>query len=196
MIYPINAGIIIETDKRFPLEYSAHIFEKAIKFAGEGVVGVDISGLSREKFDIDGYIPLYASAQKAGLGTTIHTGEVTGPDEMREIITKLNPKRIGHGFRCSEDPALMAEIVKRGIVLEICPSSNLATQAIKDRDDMAQRIAILKKHKVPFTINTDGPVSFVTNVAKEFKTLYEKNILSLEDIEQCKSNAKKAGFVR
>ena len=34
--------------------------------------------------------------------------------------------RISHGVRAVEDPSLVAEIAERGLVLEVCPGSNVA----------------------------------------------------------------------
>jgi len=195
MVYPIKVWLIIETDKRFETEKSIKIFEKAIKYNKEWIVGIDISWLSRDPFDIKWLADIFQKAKDTGLWTTVHTWEVTWPDEMWTILDKLNPDRIWHWFRCSEDPKLMKEIVKRNIVLELCPSSNLATKAILNRKDMANRFKILKKYNVPFTINTDGPISFMTNVGNEFKKLYEHGILSIEDIKKAKKHAKKASFI-
>src|SRR6185312_7885581 len=64
-----------------------------------------------------------------GLHTTIHAGETCGPESMWAALRHLSPERIGHGLRALEDPALMDELARRGVALDICPTSNLKTGA-------------------------------------------------------------------
>ena len=66
---------------------------------------------------------------------TIHVGEEGGDhglEEIAEVIEALRPDRIGHGILAAREPELMAELRERGIVLEICPTSNLLTKALPD----------------------------------------------------------------
>lgn len=57
---------------------------------------------------------------------TIHCMETTGPERGWQAL-ELKPQRLGHGINAVRDPRLVEEIGKRGIVLEICPLSNLLT---------------------------------------------------------------------
>ena len=74
----------------------------------------------------------------AGLGTTVHTGETThtGPEGVLAVIEKLKPARIGHGIAAAQSDEAMRKLVERGIVLELCPSSNLRTHAVADVADL------------------------------------------------------------
>ena len=77
------------------------------------------------------------TAREAGLGVTIHVGEEggqTGRDEIAEVVEHLRPDRIGHGILAADDETLMAQLRDGGIVLEICPTSNLLTKALTDED--------------------------------------------------------------
>src|SRR3970282_1220844 len=79
--------------------------------------------------------PLVEEARAAGLGVTIHVGEEGGDfglEETREVVEMLRPDRIGHGILAARDPALMAALREREIVLEICPTSNLLTKALQN----------------------------------------------------------------
>jgi adenosine deaminase len=84
---------------------------------------------------------------------------------------------------------------ERGIVLEICPSSNLATRAVSSLEELG---AVLKKfweHGVKFTINTDGPYLLDTNMRSEVRLLREGGLLSDEQIDQALRWAREATFV-
>ncbi len=69
---------------------------------------------------------------------TIHCMEVMPPERGWDGL-KLNPDRIGHGLRAIEDPALVKEIARRGIPLEMCVRSNLVTGAVKRIEDHPMR---------------------------------------------------------
>jgi adenosine deaminase len=51
----------------------------------------------------------------------------------------------------------MGQISEAGIVLEICPTSNLPTQALPDEQAVRDTFRTFAEHGVPFTMATDGP---------------------------------------
>ena len=91
------------------------------------VVGLSIdgdeasSGPTGERF-----APAFERAAEHGLRRAVHAGESSGPDGVRYAVRLLLAERIDHGVRAVEDPTLVAELVDRGIPLDVCPSSNLA----------------------------------------------------------------------
>jgi adenosine deaminase len=97
----------------------------AIRSAGDGVVGLNAAG--SERTGIEPFADLFARARAAGLGVVPHAGEWAGPENVWATIEHYHPDRIGHGVRAIEDPALVAELARIGLPLEICPLSNLAT---------------------------------------------------------------------
>lgn len=194
--YPVRAGLILMMDRRFTRQQNEIIAEKAARFAPEGVVGIDIAGPLSSTFQVANLVPAIKTARKAGLKVTIHTGEVTDVREMWEVVNLLSPDRIGHGIRCVDDPKLMEYLRKKRIVLEVCPTSNIQTSAVKNWDEMGAIFATLKKHSVPFTINSDGPELLATSVKEEFERLIAKRILTEEDVISCTKIAKEASFIR
>src|SRR4249919_606072 len=134
--YPqVRAGLILMMDRTFDARQNAIIVEKAIHWSNRGIVGVDIAGPrpGGQRFDYTQLAPMVDSAREAGLGITIHVGEEGGEhgrDEIGEVVEKLRPERIGHGILAAEDPALMRLLRDAGVVLEICPTSNLLTKAL------------------------------------------------------------------
>jgi len=196
MEYPIQVGIIVEMDRRFTVEQNKIIVDKAIAFQHDGVVGIDISGPNHPDFCMKDIAPLTEKARSHGLGVTIHTGEAQPVKEVWEVLKYINPDRLGHGIRAVEDPALMKEISQRGITLEVCPTSNVILQVIKNWDDMKRTIRTLLDNQVKTTINSDGPVFLQTNVRNEYNTLMEKGILSQKEAEECNMVAHQVSFIR
>ncbi len=193
--YPVRAGLILMMDRRFGPEQNAIIIEKAIRFFGEGVVGVDLAGPVEKKFNIDDIVSPVKKAKHAGLGITIHSGEATGVPEMWEVVKKLEPDRIGHGIRAVNDQKLLTELAKRNITLEVCPSSNLRTRVVKDWDEMGHILKKLFAAGVPFCINSDGPELVGTNVREEYERLLTRKLLNTDQMLHCLDVGRKATFV-
>lgn len=193
--YPVSAGLIIMMDRRFPKEKNDIIATKAARFAREGVVGIDIAGPLSKGFQVKDLVDAVHIARNARLHVTIHTGEVTGADEVWEVVRLLSPDRIGHGIRSVDDPKLMEYLAEHHIVLEVCPTSNIQTNAVADWDEMKKVLTTLKHHGVPVTVNSDGPELLGTNVKEEFERLVERDILTVEDVFACTKVAKAATFI-
>ena len=194
--FPINVGLIFCLDRTFPLELNTIIAKKAIKYSGRGVVGIDVAGSITKGFKFEDLKGIVKECKKSKLGITIHTGEATGPDEVREVIETLKPDRIGHGVRSTEDTEVLKEISKRGIVLEVCPTSNVHTKVVDNIDSFRMIFEKLKSFNVSFTVNTDGPEMLRTNLLNEYNILVEKGILSVEDLQKATTTAKNSTFVK
>ena len=196
LAYPIKAGLIFCLDRSFSPELNAIIAQKAIKYSRRGVVGIDLAGHISKQFDISSLATLVTDCRKVGLGITIHTGEVTGPNEIMEVIRLLHPDRIGHGVRSVESKEVLDQLHKYGIVLEICPTSNIHTGVIERLADFKEIFAKLKNAQVAFTINTDGPEMLGTNLLSEYNQLLEQGILTKEDLLGACQKARAASFIK
>ena len=129
------------------------------------VVGFGMGGDEARFSPID-FAPAYRLAHEKGYGCTVHAGEVVGPESVWAAIRDLPVTRIGHGVRSAEDPALMAELVRRGIVLEVCPGSNVALGLYPSRE--AHPLHRLIDAGVPVTLNSDDPPFFHTTLGTEY----------------------------
>lgn len=90
----------------------------------------------------------------------------------------------------------MKKLADDKIVLEICPTSNIRTQAVKDWTEMKKTIRTLIENNVLFTINTDGPELIETTVKKEFEKLLEHNILSIDEVKKAIDLSHKVTFIK
>lgn len=197
MIYPIRGGLILCMDRRLSPELNLIIAEKAAKFSQEGIVGIDVAGTIAQGFSWDDVLPGIEIARKQGLGVTIHAGEVTSSEEVWEVVEKIKPDRIGHGVKACKDVALLRELYHRNIHLEICPTSNLCTiGSVENIAEMGEIFKKLKSFKVSFSINSDNPSFLGTDVLKEVSMLLDNNLMTVEEIDDCMENARKASFVR
>ncbi|MCM2334413.1 MAG: adenosine deaminase [Anaeromyxobacteraceae bacterium] len=200
--YGVQAGLIFCLAREFEPRLNEILVEKAIKYRRRGVVGIDLAGTERHALELDPkevprYRELYRHARAHGLKTTVHTGETagTGAAGVRAVVEQLEPERIGHGIRAAQDPAVMALLRERGVTLELCPSSYLATRAVASLEELGRIIATFWASGVRFTINTDGPYLLDTSMRGEVKLLRDAGLLSEEQLDQALRWAREATFV-
>ena len=150
-------------------EECAHV---SVRYRDRGVVGLGIGGPEKDR-SIEPYRKAFEIARAGGLGVVPHSGEADGPASMREVLT-LHPDRIRHGIRAVEDPDLLAEIVERGLVLDVCPTSNLRTGVVASLAE--HPLPRLRAAGVPCTINTDDPAMFDTDLDREYTAAAELGV--------------------
>ncbi|MFI5336663.1 MAG: adenosine deaminase [Opitutales bacterium] len=132
------------------------------------LAGIDLHGT--ESFPLEPWSAEYwAAARRAGKYTKAHAGEFMGADFVRRILDELRPHRIEHGVRSVEDPALLAEICRRNVGLDVCPISNhklmpgvtLRNHPIRQLFDAGVKV----------TISTDDPISFGNTLIDDYASL-------------------------
>ena len=200
--YPqVHAGLILMMDRTFDLRLNEIIVEKAIRWAGRGVVGIDIAGPrpGGTRYDYTQIEPMVEAAREAGLGVTIHVGEEggeTGREEIGEVAERLRPDRIGHGILAAGDHELMRALREQAIVLEICPTSNLLTKALPDEGALRETLRSFVENEVPFTIATDGPEMMRTHLRDELELLARIGALDEEALREANARGHSAAFRR
>jgi adenosine deaminase len=200
--YPqVRAGLILMMDRTFTAEQNAVIVEKAVKYAPRGVVGVDIAGPRPrgEHWDYRQIEEHVQAARDGGLGVTIHVGEEGGAygiEEIREVVEALRPDRIGHGILAASDPDLLDTLRQSGIVLEICPTSNLLTKALPNEDAVRDTFRTFVDAGVQFTIATDGPEMMRTHLRDEFELLQRIGALDADELREANARGHEAAFAR
>ena len=122
---------------------------------------------------------------------TVHAGEWDGPENIRNAIHLLHPTRLGHGVRSIEDLDLVKEIVEKDIVLETCPTSNIAT---KIYDNYASH-PVKKLHELGarVTVNSDDPPFFNASITGEYEVMSNLG-LSKEELISLTHNAIQSSF--
>ncbi len=152
------------------------IFKKAIQYFGKSVIGIDAAGPEEKTHLKPEFENYYKTANALGMMTTIHAGEryYDGVDEtFSTIIENYKVKRIGHGVQIYKYPSLMKLAEKAGILFEICISSNLTTQAVKDEKEFVEIFKTFEEYGIKYQICTDAVYPLETNIHLENQR-YEK----------------------
>ncbi|CAN7458472.1 adenosine deaminase [Aminobacter sp. LjRoot7] len=143
--------------------------EAAARFAAKCnhplVTGFGVAGDERMG-EFEDYVRAFEIAREAGLGITIHAGELLGWESVAAALDHIKPSRIGHGVRAIENPDLVKRIADEGIVLEICPGSNIA---LKVFDSFADHpFPKLRAAGCKVTLSSDDPPYFWTSLKREY----------------------------
>lgn len=162
--------------------------ETAEKFLGKGVCGIDLAG-AEALFATNLYEDVFRNAREKGIPFTIHAGEADGPESIRSAL-QFGAKRIGHGVRCIEDEELMKELIEKKIPLEVCPISNLQTQAVQGKHPIDE----LYRRGLHTTISTDNDTVSNTNILEEYDYVLNNTALTLDDLVEMNLNAVTAIF--
>jgi adenosine deaminase len=166
----IESRMIVTGVRHFGVES----VEQAARFAARCghplVTGFGMAG--EERFgDLEDYVRAFEIAREAGLGITVHAGELAGWESVAAAIDFIRPSRIGHGVRAIENPDLVRRIADAGIVLECCPVSNVE---LKVFDGFANHpFARLRDAGCKVTLNSDDPPYFWTSLKREYDVARE-----------------------
>ncbi len=161
---------IVTPIRHFGPEKAREVARCAAETAGDWIVGFGLAGDEKIGKPKD-FAWAFDAAREAGLRLTCHAGEWGGPESVRDAIRDLGVERIGHGVRAIEDLALVDEIAETGIVLELCPGSNVALGLYPSF--RAHPIHRLRERGVKVTVSTDDPPFFHTTMAREYRMLAE-----------------------
>ena len=136
------------------------------RYRERGIIAVGLGGLEAE-FPPEPYEPAFTLARSLGLASVPHAGEVAGPPSVRGALEALGADRLRHGIRSVEDSGLVSELADRGIVLDVCPLSNLRTGAVPSLEEhpLPQLVAA----GVRCSISTDDPAMFDTDLTRDYE---------------------------
>jgi adenosine deaminase len=200
--YGVKIGLIFCLAREFDHKLNSIILDKAIKYRSRGVCGIDLAGTEKNALElrpelVPQYEDLFDRARKAGLKTTIHTGETagTGADGVIAVVERLKPHRIGHGIRAAYDESAMKLLKERDIVLEICPTSNLHTKAVENVQELKHVIRTFWDRGVKLTINTDGPYLLDTDMRTEIELIEKNGILNPDQVDRTLAWAREYSFI-
>ena len=135
-----------------------------------GIIGIGIGG-SEHLYPPEPFAPVYQAARDLGLRTSAHAGETAGPESIRGAVETLGVDRIGHGIAAIRDPDVMALLAERGVPIELCPLSNVATGSIARIEDHPVRQ--FWDAGLMLTVNTDDPGMFHNSLTDEYTMLHE-----------------------
>lgn len=156
------------------------------------IAGFNMAGEERMGAVVD-FARAFDIARDAGLGITVHAGELAGAFSVRDALDHIRPSRIGHGVRAIEDPEVLARLVDEGVVLEVCPGSNVALGVFSGFVEHPLRQ--LHAAGVKVTLNSDDPPFFQTSLKREYEIASKEMGFTDAELNRMTRTAIEAAFV-
>jgi adenosine deaminase len=162
----VVARLIAVAIRSHPPDANAVVARVAAGFIDAGLTGFDLAGQEEAFPDARVHARAFEIARDAGLGITIHAGEWGGAPQVRAALNAVLPSRIAHGSRAADDAALMAELVARGVTLDVCPTSNVQASIYPTLAEFP--LPGLLAAGVPLTLSTDDRTVSDLTLVREY----------------------------
>lgn len=144
-------------------------------------------GLPRSQFT-----RLFEQARKAGYNTVAHAGETGGSDHVRQAVVDLGVRRVQHGVRAAEDPAVLALLADRRICCDIALTSNECLKVVPSV--AAHPLRRFIEAGIPVTLSTDDPPFFGTDLVREWRRARDELGLTLRELWELNLNGLRYGL--
>ena len=166
----VELGWIFDTAGELGVEAAWATLDWVRTHRPDGTVGFGLGGpeIGVERAAFAGP---FTAAREEGLRSLPHAGETTGPATIWSALRDLGAERIGHGIGAATDPTLLAHLAEHRIPLEVCPTSNLRTGAVRSLAE--HPLPRLLRAGVPVTLNTDDPGMFGCDIVGEYRVAHE-----------------------
>lgn len=154
-----NAGQLVDTVLANPHPY---------------VRGIGLAGAEAD-FPPALFVEAFKRVKAAGLKITIHAGEWTNADDVRQAIDLLGADRVAHGIHAVRDPGTLTYVKEKDVLLELCPGSNelLNTKSSFPEGYQGDPLEAIHAAEVSYSLSTDDPGLFRRTLCDEHKYAYE-----------------------
>ena len=150
--------------------------------------GIDLSSTENCKPNAD-FVSIYTIANNLNLKTKVHAGEQLGVNYIKECILDFNPKEIQHGITIVEDEQIMQLAKDKGVVFNVCPTSNVVLGYAKSIE--THPIKQMVEYGLNVTIGTDDFLFFESDINDEYLKLYNNKVLTAEQLDKIRETSLK-----
>jgi adenosine deaminase len=161
----VDVRLIIAANRTRPPWEAELLARLATRLSPYGIVGFGLSNDERIGSVAD-YEKAFRIARDGGLIATPHAGELLGATAVARTIDLLAPRRIGHGVRAAEDPAVLSRLADLEIACEVCPASNVALGVVAAHADLP--LTQLLDAGVPVVLAADDPMLFKSGLLDQY----------------------------
>lgn len=161
------------------------------EYLGNGVVGLDLAG-AEGIVPLRNFHPVFDLARELGVPYTCHAGDSQGPDTVKDALG-FGARRIGHGHHVYDAPELWPRLLKDGVTLEICPTSNIQCRTQPSYSEHPAKK--LFEAGIGVTISTDNMTLAATDLDKEYTHCVDEMGFSEKDLVRMNICAAEAAFL-
>lgn len=190
-IYDIKGNLILSCMRTMSVESSYDVIEAGKEYLNNGVVAVDLCSSENEQFCEKFEEPIYL-ARSYGYRITIHAGETGIGENVYDAITLLKAERIGHGVFIKDCEKAYNLVKENNVTLEMCPTSNLQTKAIKNIENYP--LNNFHKDGIKVSLNTDNRTVSDIDLTNEYNIIFNNFEMSENDYKTIYLNSVEASF--
>jgi adenosine deaminase len=188
----VGIAVVIAANRtRHPLD-ARTLARLAAMHAGDRVVGFGLSNDER-RGRTEEFAPAFRIAARAGLLAAPHGGELAGPESVATCLDALGARRVGHGVRSAEDPALLERLAAAEVTLEVCPTSNVRMGVY---DHLAEvPLKTLREAGVAVALGADDPLLFGSRLLEQYeaaRTVHGFSDEALAELARCSVRGSRA----
>lgn len=188
----IKVGLVASVNRHESPELAEQVSWLAREHLKDGIVGLDLAGNEAE-FPTKPFYDIFKEARQAGLRMTIHAGEWGPAVNVRDAIENFGAERIGHGVRVLEDEKVVALARERGLIFEVCVTSNFQSGVVSSL--AAHPLKKMLDAGLKVTVNTDDPSVSRITLSNEYQHVCEDLHVPVETLKQAVLTAANAAFL-
>jgi adenosine deaminase len=156
--FGITSELIICVLRHLPLESGMEMYQSSIPYLEDGTIrGLGLSSTELDHPPND-YVEIFSDAEKRGFNLTAHAGEEADVSYMKSAVHDLHVSRVDHGIKLTQDSTVMKEYADKGIMVTMCPLSNVELRCVKSVKELPIRRYL--DEGVKFSVNSDDPSYF------------------------------------
>jgi len=188
----MSVRFILDVGRQFGQKHAWQTVQEAARHQYDGVIAVGLGG-DEIHYSPEIFVKQFASARKEGLHIVAHAGEVAGSSSVWGALKSLHAERIGHGVGARGDEELLEYLRVQRVPIEMCPTSNIETGAVRSYSD--HPLPDFLRRGLLVTLNSDDPAMFGTTLTQEYRLCCEKFGLGWDEIKVLCLNGVTASFL-
>ncbi len=183
---------VVVISRRRGLEGAWKVVRAVQHYGTDWIAGVDFAS-DEARHRTAEFAAVAQTLNNLGLPLTVHTGEGVGPEHVAEALALPGVRRLGHGLSLVQDPQLLAEVVRRQIVVEVCPTSNLRAGVVAHLGQ--HPLHRMREVGVAVVFCADDPTLFDIELSDELRLLRSEFGLSDDALTHAEERARAAMLV-
>lgn len=189
--FNVETRLIVSVNRHEPVSVAEDVLQQAVDRKDRGIVGMDLAG-NEVEFPAAPFKGVFKAARESGLQLTVHAGEWGDSANVRHAIEELGAARIGHGVRVMQDPSIVDLARERGVIFEVCVTSNYQTGVVASLHE--HPIQQMVQNGLIVTINTDDPGISRITLTDEYRVALEDLGMPVATLVNCVLAAALATF--
>ncbi len=190
--FGIDSSLIICGIRNMEPDVSRDLADLTVAYKNRGVVAFDLAG-AEYNYPAKKHKNAFYTVLNANMSATIHAGEAYGAESIHQALHYCGAHRIGHGTRLFEDPDLMSYVNDHRVPLEICLTSNVQTQVVKDFS--SQPLRLYYDEGLVVSLHTDNRLMSGTTVTEEYVRAWKHLGFTLEELGDMVLNGFRSAFL-